>query len=141
MDQLHAVLLGLLLAGPASAASARMVWLCDLPGDGTRLVCIADIDPADERPQADDIRRPPPEGDEQSGKATFAQEPASPAGATTAVVNGTRFPLDAARVYMVDLWSPPTDADFVRLLARATICYRSPGCQVMVAPGPWLAAR
>ena len=115
MDQLHAVLLGLLLAGPASAASARMVWLCDLPGDGTRLVCIADIDPAD--------------------------EPASPAGATTAVVNGTRFPLDAARVYMVDLWSPPTDADFVRLLARATICYRSPGCQVMVAPGPWLAAR
>ena len=27
-----------------------------------------------ERPQADDIRRPPPEGDEQSGKATFAHE-------------------------------------------------------------------
>ena len=29
---------------------------------------------ADGRPQADDIRRPPPEGDEQSGKATFAHE-------------------------------------------------------------------
>ncbi len=27
-----------------------------------------------EHPQADDIRRPPPEGDEQSGKATFAHE-------------------------------------------------------------------
>jgi NAD(P)H-hydrate repair Nnr-like enzyme with NAD(P)H-hydrate dehydratase domain len=27
-----------------------------------------------ERPQADDIRRPPPAGDEQSGKATFAHE-------------------------------------------------------------------
>ena len=27
-----------------------------------------------ERPQADDIRRPPPEGVEQSGKATFTQE-------------------------------------------------------------------
>jgi DNA primase len=27
-----------------------------------------------ERPQADDIRRPPPGGDEQSGKATFAHE-------------------------------------------------------------------
>jgi len=29
---------------------------------------------ADERPQAEDIRRPRPEGDEQSGKATFAHE-------------------------------------------------------------------
>ena len=29
---------------------------------------------ARERPQADDIRRPPPAGDEQSGKATFAHE-------------------------------------------------------------------
>ena len=29
---------------------------------------------ADERPQADDVRRPPPEGVEQSGRATFAQE-------------------------------------------------------------------
>jgi len=30
-----------------------------------------------EHPQADDIRRPPPEGDEQSGQATFAHEIAS----------------------------------------------------------------
>ena len=115
MDQLHAVLLGLLLACPAGAASASVVWLCGLPGDGTRLVCVADIDPIDAS--------------------------SSPASATTAVVNGTRFPLDAARVYTVELWSPPTDPDFVRLLARATLCYRSPDCQVTVAPGPWLTAR
>ena len=38
------------------------------------------------------------------------------------------------------MWSPPTEADFVALLARATICYRSPGCEVTLAPGPWLAA-
>ena len=38
-----------------------------------------------ERPQADDIRRPPPEGGEQSGKATFAR-----AGSTLQV----RMPLD-----------------------------------------------
>ena len=29
---------------------------------------------AHERPQADDVRRPPPEGDPQSGRATFAGE-------------------------------------------------------------------
>ena len=34
----------------------------------------ADAGDAYERPQADDIRRPPPGGDEQSGKATFAHE-------------------------------------------------------------------
>ena len=28
--------------------------------------------PAGERPEADALRRPPPEGDQQSGKATFA---------------------------------------------------------------------
>ena len=115
MDHLHAALLGLLLAAPAGTAAAGVAWLCGLPGDGTRLVCVADVDPA--------------------------QDPPASAGPTTAVVNGTRFPLDAARVYTVELWSPPTDPDFVRLLARATICYRSPACQVTVAPGPWLAAR
>ena len=30
--------------------------------------------PAGERPEADALRRPPPEGDKQSGKATFAHE-------------------------------------------------------------------
>jgi hypothetical protein len=38
------------------------------------------------------------------------------------------------------MWNTPTEADFVIQLARSTICYRSPGCQVSVAPGPWLAA-
>ncbi len=30
--------------------------------------------PVGERPEADALRRPPPEGDEQSGKATFAHD-------------------------------------------------------------------
>ena len=38
-----------------------------------------------ERPQEDDIRRPPLEGVEQSGRATFAQEPVSPSGGAGAV--------------------------------------------------------
>ena len=99
------------LAGPAQAANH---WLCGISNEGTRLICAADVDPAE---------------------ATSASTTAP-----TAVVNGTRFPLDATRVYVVDLWSPPTEFDFVAQLARSTICYRSPGCQVSLVPGPWLAA-
>lgn len=47
-------------------------------------------------------------------------------------VRGTAFPLDPARQWTVDLWTPPSDMEFVGELARATICYRSPGCSVMV---------
>ena len=53
---------------------------------------------------------------------------------TTAVVNGTRFPLEPERTWFVEMWSPPTEPEFVELLARATICYRSPGCSVQVLP-------
>lgn len=112
MDPVRAALLTLWLAAPASVAFAGVAWVCGLSDDGTRLVCVADVDPS-----ANDTR---------------------PAEATTAVVNGTRFPLDAKRRYTVDLWSPPTEPDFVRQLAAATICYRSPGCQVTVSPGPWM---
>lgn len=52
-----------------------------------------------------------------------------------AQVAGTTFPLDPRRRWVVDLWSPPTEADAVRLLARATVCYRSPGCTVNVDLG------
>ena len=115
MESLRAALLALLLAGPATATfAAGVAWVCGLSDAGTRLFCVADIDPT-----AND---------------------ASPPGVTTAVVNGTRFPLDAKRIHTVDLWSPPTEPDFVRLLAAATICYRSPDCQVTVSPGPWMTA-
>lgn len=94
----------------ATVACANTAWLCSLTEDGLRLVCVADADV----PQA---------------------APATPA--VTARVHGTSFPLSPQRIYHVDLWSPPTDMDFVDQLARATICYRSPGCSVTVS---WPAA-
>jgi hypothetical protein len=107
------VLLAMLAASPAVAddRASAIHWACGLSADLVRLVCVADVEP--HRTEA------PP--------------------AVTAVVNGRRFPLDARRTYTVDLWSPPTELAFVEQLARATICYRSPGCEVSVA-SPWLAA-
>ena len=81
-----------------------MAWVCDLSAEGTRLICVANLEPS-----------------------TVAAR-ATPA--TTAVVNGTHFPIDPARVYTVDLWNTPTEAGFVHQLARATICYRSADCHV-----------
>lgn len=92
-----------LLAGPASG-SATTVWLCGLSDDLTRIVCVADAEPA----QADAAPRP------------------------TAQVRGTRFPLDPRRSWTVDLWSPATEPGPVTELARATLCYRSPACEVIV---------
>lgn len=102
-----AAVLGATLSFCPPAARAETHWLCALSEDAVRLVCIADALP----------------------------QPAAEAAPTlTAVVNGTGFPLDARRQYLVDLWSPPSDMAFVEQLARATICYRSPGCQVTLAP-------
>jgi hypothetical protein len=98
-----AALLGLSLFPPA--AVAETTWLCSLTEDGMRLVCAADADPVHAAPTAT---------------------------AVTARVHGTTFPLSPARLYFVDLWSVPTDMEFVDQLARATICYRSPGCSVVV---------
>lgn len=89
-------------------------WRCELSRDLVRLVCRADA--------------PPP-----------AATPVVPV--TTAQVHGTRFPLDPSRPWTVDLWTPPTERDRVELLARATICYRSPGCTVSLAWPEELAAR
>ena len=102
----------LTLATGLPAAAAPIAWICTLSDDLVRLVCIADVDPHD------------------------AGAPRAPASAR---VNGTTFPLDAGRIYHVDLWSPPTEADFVEQLARATICYRSPGCSVTMAGTSWHA--
>lgn len=101
----------------ATPVHAATDWLCSLSGDGVRLVCVADDDPRAE--------------------AAAQALPAAP----TAVVRGTRFPLDRRQVYAVDLFSPPDDEAWVGLLARSTICYRSPGCSVILAPSPWLTAR
>jgi hypothetical protein len=101
----RAALAGLMaLASPFCAAQA--LWVCGLSDDAVRLVCVADADPA--QPAPADVR-------------------------ATAMVNGTSFPLDPRRQYSVDLWTPPTDMEFVAQLARATICYRSPGCSVVMA--------
>lgn len=62
----------------------------------------------------------------------IADDDGAPAGEPGARVRGTAFPLDPARQWTVDLWTPPSDMDFVHELARATICYRSPGCSVTV---------
>ncbi len=106
----RATLAGLLAFVPALAA-AQALWLCGLSEDAVRLVCVADVDPG-------------------SGEA--------PVG-STAMVRGTSFPLDVRRQYSVDLWSPPTDMEFVEQLARSTICYRSPGCSVVMVAEPRLA--
>ena len=115
MDRFRlALLAGLWLAiTPAWSASH---WLCNLSDDGVRLICLAD-------------------------PALAEVSDSAPAIATTAVVNGTRFPLDTAQIYTVDLWSPPSDGADLAFLARATICYRSPDCSVSVAPSPWTTAQ
>lgn len=61
-----------------------------------------------------------------------AAEPEAALAETVASVNGTRFPLDTRRRWVVDLWSPPTEMASLEHLARATVCYRTPGCQVQV---------
>lgn len=94
----------LALASPFCAAQA--LWVCGLSDDAVRLVCVADADPM--LPVAADTK-------------------------PTAMVGGTTFPLDPRRQYSVELWTPPSDMEFVAQLARATICYRSPGCSVVMA--------
>ena len=93
-------------------AGAQTLWLCTLTDDAVRLICVAEADPL------------------------HADEPAA---TPHAVVNGTSFPLDPRRPYTVDLWSPPTEMAAVEHLARATICYRSPGCSVMLMADRWAA--
>lgn len=86
-------------------ARAGTMWLCGLSDDLTRIVCVADTPTADET---------------------------APAGASGAQVNGTRFPLDTRRQWTVDLWSPATEPEPVTLLARATLCWRTPDCTVVM---------
>jgi hypothetical protein len=105
--------LALLPALALSPSHAGVHWLCGLADGATQLVCVADVDPL-------------------AGEAAISggRQPA------TAAVRGTRFPLDPGRAYTVDFWSPATDMAHVEQLARATMCYRSPGCSVSFTPAP-----
>lgn len=112
MARLVPLVLAAALAPWAAPAHAGTHWLCGLSADLTRLVCVADEDPIDNAlPEA-----------------------------PTAVVRGTRFPLDPRRQWTVDFWSPPTEGASVEFLARATLCHRSPGCSVSVALPGYLQA-
>jgi hypothetical protein len=105
---MRCLLLASVLAAPWPVMASTH-WLCGLSADLTRIVCVADEDPT-----------------------MLAAAPARPA---TALVNGTRFPLDPRRTYTVPMWSPASDRDRVESLANATLCHRSPGCEVtLVAP-------
>ncbi len=112
MPQLAYLAVPALLGLAALPARAATTWLCGLDDSATRLVCVADVDPA---------------------------EPASVPATPTAMVKGTAFPLDPRERYVVELWTVPSEMAFVEQLARATICYRSPGCEVVVNAPPGLA--
>ncbi len=112
MARLSPLVLAFTLAAVAAPALAGTHWLCGLSAELTRLVCVADTDPLE--PTASE--------------------------ATTAAVRGTRFPLDPRQRWVVDFWSPPTEGASVEFLARATLCYRSPGCSVSVALPAYLQA-
>jgi hypothetical protein len=113
-----ATLTGLVLFLPMSAR-AQALWLCGLSQDATRLVCLADVDPAD------------------------PVDAEAAAGPPAAAVRGTVFPLDPRRLYTVDLMGPATEMEMVAQLAQATLCHRSPGCRALFVhePVPALAAR
>ena len=106
-----ALLMSFFLFAPRGT-TAQTLWLCVLSEDAVRLVCVAETDPLD---------------------AVEATLPAQ------AVVNGTAFPLDPKRSYSIDLWSPPTEMDFVEQLAQSSLCHRSAGCRAVVAGERWLA--
>ena len=111
---LRILLAGLGLGAACLPAGAGTHWMCGLSQDGVRLVCVAD-------PGPDDLADADP-------------APSKPASGPGLIVGGTRFPLDASDVYTVELWSVPDDAQWLEQLAWATICFRSPGCTVSVAP-------
>lgn len=118
---------GLLLV--TSGAWAGPPWLCSLSDEATRLVCVVDRDEPNELASPTDPSTPararPAAGTTTTATSTTTAQ-------TTRVVNGTTFPLDQARVYTVELFAPATEREWVEQLARATICYRSPGCEVVV---------
>ena len=101
--------IGLILATAAGAARAETIWICALDSGWANLQCVADEDPTGAK-----------------GEAVT----------TGAVAQGTSFPLDTRRQYLVPLWTPATDAGMLRELADATMCYRTPDCRAVLANLP-----
>lgn len=121
-----------LLLGPLANAqdmATDVRWHCVLSADLTRLHCNA----ASPEPAA----MPVAATGADTASATAAST-SSPPPAPVVEVRGTRFPLDPRGTWTVDLWTPPSDGAFVEQLARATICYRTPRCQVKVDLRPLL---
>ena len=100
--------------------ASEVQWQCSLSADLTRLHCVA----AGATTEAGS-------GSAVHGGAT-PETPNAEAAVPQVAVRGTRFPLDTRRAWTVEMWSPADDGDFVAQLARATICYRTPRCQVQV---------
>lgn len=115
MRRLFPYLLPLLALLPVDESRATTTWMCGLAEDGVRLVCLSDPD------EADEVTTP------------------APVRTVTVQVRGTQFPLDPRRIWTVDLYAPPSERERVEQLAEATICYRSPGCNVILAPNRYLA--
>lgn len=111
MPHRHRLLAALTLA-LASSASHATHWLCNLSEELVELVCVADAEPV-AAPAADAPR------------------------VLTAVVRGVAFPLDERQEYRVPLWTPPSEPEFLMQLAQSTMCFRSPGCSVTLAPASW----
>ena len=105
---LRSLIAGIAFAGFCTAPMAATHWVCALSDDVVRLVCVADTGP--ELPT--------------SATKGFSH------------VRGTRFPLDTADIYTVELWGPPVEPDWLALLAQSTICFRTPDCTVSMAPVP-----
>jgi hypothetical protein len=140
--------LGAALWLASACASASPPWLCSLSDEATRLICVVDQDAMSELSAppvgvsaaaitaAAALARPAvvpvATANNRLAQPTPPSAATAPAPDTTRLVNGTSFPLDPARVYTVDLWAPATEREWVEQLAHATICYRSPGCQVIV---------
>jgi hypothetical protein len=108
------LLLAAALVAIAPRGEAGTNWFCELTPDGMRVSCRAET-------------------------RTTSAEPA-PASQKTSV-NGTEFPLDAGRRWVVDLFAVPDDLQRLELLTRATICYRSPECSVLLVTPAHLAPR
>lgn len=88
---------------PALAA-ASVQWQCRLSDDLVRLHCEARA-----------------EGDVAVAAADHP-----------VVVRGVTYPLALQRRWTIDLWSVPTEPEFVRLLARSVLCHRRPACTAVV---------
>lgn len=55
------------------------------------------------------------------------------------VVHGAAYPLELQRRWTIELWSAPSEPEFVRLLARSVLCHRRPACTAVV-DGPAMQA-